>query len=104
MGSDPRAVNLEPHRSFICAAAQSSASAGDSATRAGNCASRVICGYHWQSDIDAARIIAAAVVARLHGKAVFTQQMEKAKAEFKRLSAGGVPSAENVPEQEQIKH
>ena len=51
--------------------------------------SRVICGYHWQSDIDAARIMAAAVVARLHSNAQFIQQMIKAKEEFKRLAAGG---------------
>lgn len=51
--------------------------------------SRVICGYHWQSDIDAARIMAAAVVARLHSNAQFSQQMIKAKEEFKRLAAGG---------------
>lgn len=51
--------------------------------------SRVICGYHWQSDIDAARIMAAAVVARLHSNAQFSQQMVKAKAEFARLAAGG---------------
>lgn len=31
--------------------------------------SRVICGYHFQSDVDAARIVASAVVARLHYKA-----------------------------------
>ncbi|MFD1801773.1 phosphatase PAP2 family protein [Mixta tenebrionis] len=53
--------------------------------------SRVICGYHWQSDIDAARTMAAAVVARLHASAEFNQQMEKAKAEFARLAAGGAP-------------
>jgi acid phosphatase (class A) len=53
--------------------------------------SRVICGYHWQSDIDAARTMAAAVVARLHANAEFNQQMEKAKAEFARLAAGGAP-------------
>ncbi len=29
-------------------------------------ASRVICGYHWQSDVDAARIVGSAVVATLH--------------------------------------
>ena len=28
--------------------------------------SRVICGYHFQSDVDAARLVASAVVARLH--------------------------------------
>jgi membrane-associated phospholipid phosphatase len=27
--------------------------------------SRVICGYHWQSDVDAARIVGSAVVATL---------------------------------------
>lgn len=45
--------------------------------------SRVICGYHWQSDIDAARVVAAAVVARLHTNDVFLAQLQKAKAEVK---------------------
>ncbi|MBS6058282.1 hypothetical protein [Mixta calida] len=66
--------------------------------------SRVICGYYWESDIDAARVMAAAVVARLRAKTKFNQQMEKAKAEFKRLSVGRGSSAENVFEQEQIKY
>ncbi len=44
--------------------------------------SRVICGYHWQSDIDAARIVAAATVARLHDKPDFVAQLAEAKAEF----------------------
>jgi len=49
--------------------------------------SRVICGYHWQSDVDAARIVGGAIVARLHADVGFTQQLQKAKAEFKRLSS-----------------
>ena len=44
--------------------------------------SRVICGYHWQSDVDAARIVGSAVVATLHSNPQFTQQLEKAKQEF----------------------
>ena len=44
--------------------------------------SRVICGYHWQSDVDAARIVGSAVVATLHTNANFQQQLQKAKDEF----------------------
>lgn len=44
--------------------------------------SRVICGYHWQSDVTAARIVASAVVARLHADPAFAEQLRKAKAEF----------------------
>lgn len=48
--------------------------------------SRVICGYHWQSDIDAARVVAAATVATLHSNAEFQKQLQKAKDEFARLT------------------
>lgn len=48
--------------------------------------SRVICGYHFQSDVDAARIVAAGVVARLHADPGFQAQLEKAKKEFARLN------------------
>jgi len=48
--------------------------------------SRVICGYHWQSDVDNARIVAAALVARLHADKGFVAQLAKAKKEFRRLS------------------
>ncbi|MDO4642567.1 MAG: phosphatase PAP2 family protein [Cardiobacteriaceae bacterium] len=48
--------------------------------------SRVICGYHWQSDVDAGRLVASAVVATLHTKPAFIQQLEKAKAEFNKLN------------------
>jgi acid phosphatase (class A) len=49
--------------------------------------SRVICGYHFQSDVDAARIVASALVARLHADDAFSAQLAKAKAEIKALSA-----------------
>ena len=44
--------------------------------------SRVICGYHWQSDVDAARLVGSGVVATLHTSDKFTRQLQKAKAEF----------------------
>ena len=47
--------------------------------------SRVIVGYHWQSDVDNARIVASAVVARLHADEGFVEQLAKAKAEFATL-------------------
>lgn len=48
--------------------------------------SRVIVGYHWQSDVDNARIVASAVVARLHADEGFIEQLAKAKAEFATLA------------------
>ena len=44
--------------------------------------SRVICGAHWQSDVQAGLIIAAAVVAKLQADPVFRAQMEAAKKEL----------------------
>lgn len=51
--------------------------------------SRVICGYHWQSDVDAARIVASAVVARLHANSVFQKYLAAAKKEFAKLVKEG---------------
>ena len=51
--------------------------------------SRVICGYHFQSDVDAARLVASAVVARLHANENFMKQLEKAKKEFAELVSKG---------------
>ena len=48
--------------------------------------SRVICGFHFQSDVDAARMVAAAVVARLHADKDFNKQLRKAKKEFRKLN------------------
>lgn len=51
--------------------------------------SRVICGYHFQSDVDAARLVASAVVARLHANSAFMEQLQKAKNEFAKLQKQG---------------
>ncbi len=55
--------------------------------------SRVICGVHWQSDVDAGRIIAAAVVAKLHTDAVFRAELEVAKKELAMARADGLKPA-----------
>ena len=51
--------------------------------------SRVICGYHFQSDVEAARLVSSAVVARLHANPRFARQLAKAKKEFRRLKKKG---------------
>lgn len=43
---------------------------------------RVITGYHWQSDIDAGRILASTVYAHLHAVDDFMKQMQLAKQEY----------------------
>lgn len=48
--------------------------------------SRVICGAHWQSDIDVSRPAAGIGYAKLQTSPEFREQMEKAKAEFIRLT------------------
>lgn len=60
--------------------------------------SRVICGYHFQSDVDAGRITGAVTVARLHADPAFQKQLEKAKKEFRELKkAGKVAKGTPVP-------
>lgn len=46
--------------------------------------SRIICGYHFPSDVDASRLVAAGGVARLHGEASFRRQLEAARRELAR--------------------
>ena len=48
--------------------------------------SRVILGYHWQSDVDASRMLAAAVFARMHTSPDFMADMAAAREEYARLS------------------
>ena len=45
--------------------------------------SRVIVGAHWQSDVDAGRLAAAAVYARMHTSERFLEQMKLARQEFR---------------------
>ena len=54
--------------------------------------SRVVCGVHWQSDVDAGRLMGSAVFARLHAKPEFRQAMAEASKELKKL--GVIPSAQ----------
>ncbi len=48
--------------------------------------SRVIAGYHWQSDVDASRMLAAACYARLHSCKEFLDDMKNAKKEFEKIN------------------
>lgn len=51
--------------------------------------SRVICGYHFQSDVDAGRLTGSGAVARLHADPGFNKQLAKAKKEFAKLQKAG---------------
>ena len=44
--------------------------------------SRVIAGYHWQSDTDASRLLASACYVRLHTSEEFLVDMAAARKEF----------------------
>jgi acid phosphatase (class A) len=46
--------------------------------------SRVVCGVHFESDVEAGRILAAAMVARLHAEPAFRKDLAAAKAELAR--------------------
>lgn len=55
--------------------------------------SRLICDAHWQSDIDAGRVIAAATVARLHADAAFRADLEAARTEITAAAQAPLPEA-----------
>ena len=55
--------------------------------------SRVICGVHWASDVEAGRSIGAATVARLHADAVYEAQMAGARKEIAAARAAGAKPA-----------
>lgn len=48
--------------------------------------SRVIAGFHWQSDVDAGRLAASAAVARLHADRRFLKLMKQARKEYKKIT------------------
>jgi acid phosphatase (class A) len=54
--------------------------------------SRMVCGVHWQSDLEAGRVVGAAAVARLQSDPVFQAQSQLAKAEIAAASAKGLKS------------
>lgn len=60
--------------------------------------SRVILGYHWQTDVTAGRLVAGAVFASLHGSRDFINQMERAIQEFKGASSISAPETSSDAE------
>ncbi len=55
--------------------------------------SRVVCGVHWQSDVDAGRVIGAATVARLQSDETFKAQVALARDEIAQAQAKGLKPA-----------
>lgn len=53
--------------------------------------SRVLCGLHWPSDVEAGRYLAGALVARLHAEPDFQADMAKARTEIEAARALGAP-------------
>jgi len=51
--------------------------------------SRVVCDAHWQSDVDAGRIMGAATVAKLHADPSFIADKEAAREEVRKAQAAG---------------
>ncbi|MBN9493077.1 phosphatase PAP2 family protein [bacterium] len=60
---------------------------------------RVVCGVHWQSDVNAGRVVAAAVVAQLHTNADFKAQFVAAQKEVQAALANH-PTPDCALEQE----
>jgi acid phosphatase (class A) len=54
--------------------------------------SRAVCGVHWQSDVEAGRIIGAATVSRLHAEPVYLAQLALARKEIEAARAAGLKS------------
>ena len=52
--------------------------------------SRTVCNVHWQSDVEAGRMVAAGVVARLHAEPAFREDIAAARAEVEALRAQGL--------------
>jgi acid phosphatase (class A) len=56
--------------------------------------SRVVCNVHWQSDVDAGRIVGAGAVSRLHADAGFSAELAAAKAEVAAARSSGTHAAD----------
>ena len=61
--------------------------------------SRVVCGVHWQSDVNAGQLVASAVVAQLHANRDFEDQLALARKEVAAARvAGAAPTADCAAE------
>lgn len=54
--------------------------------------SRVVCGVHFQSDVEAGRYVGSALVTRLHDDPAFMADLAKARAEIAASKANGPPA------------
>jgi acid phosphatase (class A) len=57
--------------------------------------SRVVCGVHWESDVQAGRLVGASVVSRLHADPVFLAQLTFARGEIEAARAAALKSPLN---------
>jgi acid phosphatase (class A) len=55
----------------------------------------MICGVHWQSDVDAGRVMGAAAFARLQSDPVFVAQLAEARNELAAVRAKGLRSPQD---------
>lgn len=60
--------------------------------------SRVVCLAHWQSDVEAGRLISSATFARLQSDPVYRAQLDLARAEIRQLRAHAEQKAEQTAE------
>lgn len=63
--------------------------------------SRVVCGVHYPSDVEAGRTVGASLVAALHGEAAFRADMDKARAELAALRHGAHAAPANCAVQDE---
>ena len=54
---------------------------------------RLIVGYHWHTDIEATRMLASALVARLHADPAFREMLAAARAEYVSITTGIAPES-----------
>lgn len=63
--------------------------------------SRVICGVHWQSDVDNGRVVGAAAIARLHADPTFQAQAALARDEIAAARTKGAVAPPNCAAESQ---
>lgn len=64
--------------------------------------SRVVCGFHYPSDLDSGRMVGAALVSRLHTIPEFQKDLEAARRELAELRASTPPAERCAVEEEAL--